>query len=88
MKELIVSGERCMTVGELIAHLQTFPPDVPVVYRACSDYWALQAHTIQYRSEESKTAVIRNGCVCETFPAAQWGTEVPEYVGVVMFPGN
>lgn len=31
-----------ISVGELIGHLLTMPPDAPVIYRACSDWQELQ----------------------------------------------
>jgi 16S rRNA C967 or C1407 C5-methylase (RsmB/RsmF family) len=41
-----------MTVSELIAKLQTLPPDAVVVYMACSDYQILEENQIVLQTAE------------------------------------
>lgn len=36
-----------MTTRELIAHLQTLPPDAVVIYRCCSEYTAMDADQVK-----------------------------------------
>ncbi len=38
-----------MTVRELIDHLSTLPPDLPVVYRCCSDWEELYPDEVTTR---------------------------------------
>lgn len=67
-----------MTVSELIAHLQTFPPHLPVAYGLYSEYCLLAADEV---------------AICEACPPRPDGwiqrkrpdTDPVEYV---MFPGN
>lgn len=47
-----------MTVSELIAKLQTTPPNAIVIYRACSDWWVLDEDDVEFVSAgESKRLV-------------------------------
>ena len=89
-----------MTVRELIAKLQTFPPDVDVIYRCCSDWDMLDAANVELvTAEESERQTnaykhgggihYRKGRYCNGYPLAMYGPdEKPVYRTVVTLPGN
>jgi hypothetical protein len=89
-----------MNVKELIAKLQTMPPDAEVIYRCCSDWAILNADSVELKTaEESKAEhvtsrfgyggiVYRGGRFCDGYPKSQYGDEKPVYRTVVTFPGN
>lgn len=70
-----------MTVQELIAKLQTMPPDADVIYRCCSDWDLLEADEVELRTAEeserlakesktgySRTISYRGGRYCTGYP--------------------
>lgn len=87
---MIVSGFECLTVSELIAHLQAMPPDAPCVFQMCSDYSALEAKQIAYVPPEKSWYAKRGNVVMEVDrnDLKNWGDEKPEFIGCVAFPGN
>lgn len=85
---MFVGGYECITIKQLIEHLQQFPDDTPCVYACCSDYAALTSDYIKLHKAENKTMVYRNNGVKDVYPYTQWGDEKPQYISVVEFPGN
>lgn len=85
---MTIGGVECMTVGELKAYLDEFPPETPIVYREFSDYSAMTIDVIAFYSVSDQTMVYRNNGVREVYPQKSWGDEVPVYVTVLTFPGN
>lgn len=77
-----------MTTRELIALLQTYPPDATVVYRAYSDYNLLKEWEMQVVPKEDKTIGIHNGRPISYLP--EWADRNPGtvFVDFVVFPGN
>ncbi len=88
-----------MTNQELIDHLRTFPPDAEVVYRCCSEYEILNVEQVKYSAGglgqdvprwcSPKMFVKRGGHVV-TYRIDQWDPKegVPEFVSLILFPGN
>ena len=85
---MVISGYECVTVAELIEHLSSLPGDAPVVFRYCSDYAALTLKEVDLHLAEDKSMVYRGGRIMGTYPEKQWEDEKPEFVTVVVFPGN
>lgn len=77
-----------MTISEMIDVLKQFPPETRVIYRKYSDYAEFEPGDISLFRADEKVFVLRGGNVMETYPAKQWGDEVPVYIDVVTFPGN
>ncbi len=90
-----------MTRDELIEFLQTFPKDtiIGIVYQLHSDYEIMEKKDIKFygkveydkdRNEwyKPKRYVLRNGKLMEydehTWPVG----EVPQFVPLLIFPGN
>lgn len=91
-------GTPGMTVEELISYLQKLPKDtvIGVVYRACSDYVLLEERELEFVSaegikeyyQEAKRYVLRHGKVMEYNPTTWDSSEVPQFVPILLFPGN
>lgn len=79
-----------MTVAELVTHLQTLPQDLKVIYRCCSDYDDLEADEIDVVLAEDKKIVKHHNLINTHRDYRSWEhkTMVPEFVSVVVFPGN
>lgn len=60
------------TVEQLIAHLQTMPPNAKVIYSCCSDYSPLELDDVTLLTCDSKTRYSRNG---EYKELSQWERE-------------
>ena len=69
-----------MTVKELIKTLKTYPADLPVVYRCCSEYHILEAHEL---SIEQLHPTRADGWVHDYFDR-----DDPQRVPYLAFPGN
>jgi hypothetical protein len=91
-----------MKVADLIAYLQTMPPDADVIYVCCSDYQALDAESIRLFKAEEQKIVLRQNHYMDYY-ASHWGrgparpgtlsqiyplSEEPVFVTAVCFPGN
>lgn len=79
-------NRECMTVGELIAHLQKFDPNLPVIYKKCSDYSELCEEDIEVETAESQRIVYRKEQGFTGFDS-RWHKE-PDYRTVLVLPGN
>lgn len=81
-----------MTVRELIAALQEMPQDYTVAYQCYSDYSMMQADEIKVRHASDKKAVRHHNMPDEIreYNAYEYakGSQEPEFVNVVIFPGN
>lgn len=81
-----------MNVAELIEHLKTLPQGHLVVYQACSDMNTLQKEEISVTKVCLKCRKWTNmkDTICPYCHLAWLATQekVPEFVDVVMFPGN
>lgn len=89
-----------MTVQQLIAKLQTMPPEVDVIYRCCSDWDLLDEDQVRLQTaEKSKEETersdygggihYRGGRYCNGYPMRMYGPEEkPVYRTVVTLPGN
>lgn len=88
---MMISGYECMTVGELIAHLQTMPADEPVVYQCCSSWAAMTKDQISHATANEKKyaawsdVIIR---ISNDHDRRLFGGAEPKWVGGVFFPGN
>lgn len=88
-----------MTVRELIEHLQTLPQDYVVGYCCCSDTSLMDADEICVCHAADKKVVKHHnmpGCVRD-YREWEWEKQVPggpkpgmvpEFVDIVVFPGN
>lgn len=85
---MLIGGIECCTVAELIAHLECFPKDAPVIFRQCSDWSPLEIRDVEYITEEDRRLVYRNDGVRTAYSTSLWGDEKPVYVAAVTFPGN
>lgn len=83
-----------MTVAELIAKLQSVPQDSVVLYRAYSDYQALQDDDlITYSKDDQDGIVCHHGHWMRCKEAWKDGAAAAEValvktVNAVVFPGN
>lgn len=75
-----------MTVQELIAKLQTMPPDVDVIYRCCSDWALLKVddvglQTAEQSQKETEASPFgggihyRGGRYCNGYPMRMYGPD-------------
>jgi len=90
-----------MTVCELVGKLLTFPLDVVVLYRACSDWSELQPNEVELVTADKKEIIFReesrytdyNPRWFQPAQARSWSHgryegEQPKFVTVVTLPGN
>lgn len=69
-----------MTVAELIERLKTFPPDAPVIYRACSDWCAMDAADVDI--------VYKEGAAERVAAAVEKYKYPPNDCGAVLYRGG
>lgn len=86
MSKLIIGGYEAMTVGELIAHLQQFPAETPVVYRFCSNYSPLLADEVEYAASTDGKYGLHGGEILKGWELRR--AKDPQFIDVVVFPGN
>lgn len=88
-----------MNVRELIETLQKYPQDasVAVLYRACSDYSVLEADELTFYPSPgyigchpmlNRQYVLRNNQVIRYDPKTWPKDETPEFLSLLVFPGN
>ena len=86
-----------MNVKNLIDKLKTYPQDASVVvlYTACSDYCILEDDALTFipspgdvKKWDSAQYVLRNGMVMR-YDVKTWPKEeVPQFLSLLVFPGN
>ena len=77
-----------MTVQELITELQQYPPDAQVIYNFQSDFAVLEPGEVQLVDVASRRLVLRDGRY-HRYEPHHWPKDwVPQFVNVVLFPGN
>ena len=87
-----------MTVKELIEHLQTFPQEFQVAYRCCSDSAKLEADDVYVILATDKKVVQHHNMKdrIRDYNPSDYGNSKyascaglqPDFISVVMFPGN
>ncbi len=77
-----------MTVAELIAKLQTYPPDAVVIYDYCSDYAEMEHEDVTLYLADEQLICWRSQNGYMGYRAAWFQGETPDFRTVVHFPGT
>jgi hypothetical protein len=92
-----------ITVKELIEHLQKYPQDtvIGVMYRLHSDYEPMELQEIEFYGKAERDSdsnyprysrperyVLRNGRIMEYDPLTWPKDEEPQFIPLLIFPGN
>lgn len=91
-----------MNIAELIEELKKYPQHASavVLFKACSDYSILEADQLKFVAKPRLDAsaphacdmderfVLRNGQVMRYDPRTWPADEVPEFLSLLIFPGN
>jgi hypothetical protein len=91
---LIIHGYPAATAAELIAYLQTLPPETPICHEYQSDYAPLRIEQIRRHTADERKVFVHNEGLIDWQPhyeitADRWKRyPAPKFVSVVILPGN
>lgn len=77
-----------MTVGELIDQLKQYPRNATVLYRAFSEFNLLEHDDLEFYPKHSKQVIEHSGKYMVDYDYWTKPGERPNYVEVLIFPGN